>query len=49
MQESQIIATPRYLVHPLCLVHERDLTHIEKLKSDNQIYKIWIQSSLSSI
>jgi len=49
MQESQIIATPRYLVHPLCLVHERDLTHSEKLNSDKQIYKIWIQSSLSSI
>ena len=32
MQESQIIASPRYLVHPLCLVHEETL-HTARNKS----------------
>ena len=32
MQESQIIASPRYLVHPLCPVHEETL-HTARNKS----------------
>ena len=32
MQESQIVASPRYLVHPLCPVHEETL-HRARIKS----------------
>ena len=32
MQESQIVASPRYLVHPLCPVHEETL-HTARIKS----------------
>ena len=34
MQESQIVASPRYLVHPLSPIHEGDLAHSEKLESN---------------
>ena len=37
MQKSQIVTSPRHLVHPLCPVHGRDLAHSEKLESDKQI------------
>ena len=37
LQESHIVASPRYLVHPLYPVHERDLAHSEKLESNKQI------------
>ena len=43
-QESEIVASPRYLVHPLCPVHEGDLAHNEKLESDR-----FGSNSLSSI
>ena len=32
MQESQIVASPRYFVHPLCPVHEETL-HTARIKS----------------
>src|SRR6185312_12520254 len=32
MQESQIVASPQYLVHPLCPVHEETL-HTARIKS----------------
>ena len=34
VQESQIVASPRYLVHPLSPIHEGDLAHSEKLESN---------------
>ena len=37
LQKSQIVASPRYLIHPLCPVHGRDLAQNKKLESDNQI------------
>ena len=31
LQKSHIVASPRYLIHPLCPVHGRDLAQNEKL------------------
>ena len=33
MQESQIVASPRYLVHPLCPVHDEETLHTGTNKS----------------